>query len=123
VSKFYLTAMDLLAQRNAGADWDDLVAQTGWQPDSVRNIVSRARRGLLSPPGRRKGAWSRQADDLLRHYWTSCNAAQIAALLHEERPGATASAVNGRARRLGLRKPVLHRNRYEWRFSGIEARP
>ena len=121
-AQYYATAMDLLAQREAGADWDALAAQVGWQRCSVEKIVSRARRGLITPPGTpRKGGWSPAADDLLAHHWETHNSTQIAALLSGIRPGTTAGAVNGRARRLGLEKPTLYGNHCEWWTKNREA--
>lgn len=119
---YYATAMDLLAQREAGADYDALAAQVGWQRGSVEKIVSRARRGLITPPGSpRKGGWSREADALLMRHWEAHNASQIVLLLAETRPGTTPGAVNGRARRLGLEKPTLYGNHSEWWTRNREA--
>lgn len=121
---FYAQAMDLLARRNVGASLDELAALTGWQRGSVESILSKARHGRIRPPSpRRSSSWSPEADALLETWWEHENSHQIAARLQQERPGTTYSAVNARAHRLGLEKPLLYGNHRDWWTQSLEARP
>ena len=120
---FYTMAHELLARRDAGASFAELASDVGWQANSVKAIISRARRGQLRPPGRlRRNAWTDDMDAILEDHWESENAQQIAGRLAGLRPGITDKAVNARARRLGLEKPSLFANHADWWTKNLEAR-
>ncbi len=111
---FYSNAYELLARRDAGASWDELAEQTGWQNSSLQTIISKARRGRIPAPSpRARSHWSEQMDATLKVYWPVENSRELA---HRLSPLAgkqlTPGSVNARANRLGLAKPGT---RTSWR--------
>lgn len=113
MSDFYAQAHEVARQRDEGASYALLAAQTGWQVKSLKSIVSRVRNGRLQPPGPRKGGWDIRQDAILSAYWETENAPQLA-----RRLARSPAAINSRAHRLGLVKPG---HRCDWWSERMEV--
>ncbi len=104
--EYYTLAHSLVARIAAGESCNALALELGWRPDSVRSAASKARRGILKPPGSiRSDGWSEEMDRELIKYWDRENAPLLAKRIGRlaGRP-ITEHSVSSRAHRLGLEK-------------------
>ncbi len=105
---YYSKAFKALAARQHGQTIQAIAREAGWTYDACVVAMSRARKGMLKPPGTAgTWAWSDAMDAVLVKYWQVENAHQLRERIQPLAPGRhlTVLAVNGRAHRLGLEKP------------------